>query len=64
MKEIFVGKVPHAFEKWRTEIDKQLILLQNYATQDIDCQRFSTNQPLDKNYILSPTLYGTLKRCN
>lgn len=63
-QEVFVKKEEKAYEKWRAIIDDQLIKLEKYATQPMDCQRFITGQPVDKDYILSPTIYGELKKCN
>lgn len=61
---VFVRKEEKAYELWRNITHAKLKELDKYATTPIDCQRIITNQPVDKDYILSPTISGQLKKCN
>jgi hypothetical protein len=61
---VFVRKEEKAYKLWRDTTHAKLKELDKYATTQIDCQRVITNIPVDKEYILSPTIYGQLKKCN
>jgi hypothetical protein len=61
---VFVRKEENAFALWRSMTDKKLQELEKYATKPLDCQRVLTKQPVEKEYHLSPTIYGQLKKCN
>jgi hypothetical protein len=60
---VIVQKEAGAFEKWCAITRQELKNLEQYATQPSDNQRVSTQKPVDEYYILSPTLYGELKKC-
>ena len=55
---VFVEKDEQAYQSWRDAIDLQLEKYSKYATTSLDCQRMLTTQPSDKNYILSPYIFG------
>lgn len=61
---VFVRKEENAFSLWRSATDKKLLELETYATKPLDCERILTKQPVEKDYKLSPTIYGQLMKCN
>ncbi len=58
--EVFMTHDEEAYLKFRTEIDKLLEELQEYATTEEEIKRLTINIP-DEGYILAPTLIGDFK---
>ena len=56
VKEVYLAPEPDALEKWRLLIDELLLMMNDFATTPEDAARFISGAPLDKRYILAPTL--------
>ena len=61
--EVFLGKQPGAYEKWRRLIKNQLVQLNAFATTPLDCQRAHDGQPVAPGYQMSQTLFSALIPC-
>lgn len=59
-KEVFIDKAEGAFEKWRNELDKELERTKMWATTPEECHRLLIQKPIEKGYIMAPTIMGPL----
>lgn len=49
-----------ALERWEKMIAALLKQTEKYATQPVECHRFITGEPVEKNYVKAPTLFGSI----
>ncbi|MDI3320790.1 hypothetical protein [Pinibacter soli] len=59
-KEIFNGKSPDAFTKWRKLIDDKLEETKAWATTPQECFRFISDKPVEEDYEQSPTVMSAI----
>ncbi|MRI63942.1 hypothetical protein EDM00_08075 [Ornithobacterium rhinotracheale] len=59
-RDVFIDKKAGAFDAWKKEVKEMLDENKEWATTPKDCYRMVIKQPIDKDYIMSPHLYGEL----
>lgn len=61
-KDVILDKKEGSFTNWRAKIDKQLEETKQYATNPEECYRLMMRKPIEKDYIIAPTVIGPLKK--
>ena len=56
IKQAFIQKKDSAFLKWRLTIDSILNETSKWATTPEECYRLMTGKPIEKDYIMAPSL--------
>ena len=62
IKQVIISKEEGSFQEWRKTIDDLLLETSKWATTAEECYRLMTGQPIDKDYIMAPTLIDMGKR--
>ena len=60
--DVFIEKNIEAFDKWRKEINEALENTKKWATTPEECYRLMTKKPIEKGYIMAPTLVGAMNK--
>lgn len=60
-QEVVVTRNTEAYLKWKKFVEDSFIKYKDFATSPEECYRFIKNEPIEKDYIKSPTVIGPLK---